>query len=145
RVTRDSLRRALDAGYSAEDLHGLFRRRCRCRVPQALTYLIDDVARSHGGLRVGSAHRYLRSQDEALLTQVLADRRLASLGIRRLAPTVLISGAGQGRLLAALRQAGYAPVPEDATGATVLVRPRTRRAPTPGRQAVADPTAAARM
>lgn len=145
RVTRDSLRRALDAGYSAEDLHGLFRRRCRSRVPQALTYLIDDVARSHGGLRVGSAHSYLRSQDEALLTQVLADRRLASLGIRRLAPTVLISGAGQGRLLAALRQAGYAPVPEDATGATVLVRPRTRRAPTPGRQAVADPTAAARM
>jgi alkylated DNA nucleotide flippase Atl1 len=146
RVSRHSLRRALDAGYAAEDLHELFARRSRTPVPQGLRYLIDDVARAHGGLRVGSAHAYLRSDDEALVAQVLADRRLAPLGLRRLAPTVLASGASTGRLLAALREAGYAPVPEDASGAAVLVRPRARRAPArPAVTAPADPFTASRM
>ena len=41
-----ALRRALDAGYAAEDLHELFARRSRTAVPQGLRYLIDDVARA---------------------------------------------------------------------------------------------------
>jgi hypothetical protein len=94
-----------------------------------LTYLVDDVSRRHGGLRAGSAATYLRGADEALIAEVLADRRLATLGLRRLAPTVLISQFGAARVLAALREAGYAPVPEDATGAAVLTRPRPPRAP----------------
>jgi hypothetical protein len=141
RLTVDSLRRGLDAGYAAEDLHRLFARRSRTGVPQALTYLVDDVARRHGGLRAGPAGAYLRSDDEALIAQVLTDRRLAGLGLRRLAPTVLVSPYPSGRTLGALREAGYAPVPEDASGAAVLSRPRARRAAArgaiPGR--VADP------
>ncbi|MFC3503936.1 helicase-associated domain-containing protein [Micromonospora krabiensis] len=129
RVTTASVRRALDAGYTADDLHALFRRRSRTPVPQSLTYLVDDVARKHGGLRAGSAGAYLRSDDEALLTEVFADRRLESLSLRRLAPTVLVTPYQVGRLLGALRDAGYAPVPEDASGAAVLSRPKTRRAP----------------
>lgn len=128
RLTRDSVRRALDAGYSAADLHGLFARRSRTPVPQGLTYLVDDVARRHGGLRVGTAAAYLRSDDEALLAELLVDRRLASLGLRRLAPTVLTTRHGTGRLLHLLREAGYAPVPEDASGAAVLTRPKVLRA-----------------
>lgn len=147
RVTRDSLRRALDAGYAVEDLHALFARRSRTPVPQALSYLIDDVARAHGGLRVGSATTYLRSDDEALVVQVLADRRLAPLALRRLAPTVLVSPVPAGRLLAALRDAGYAPVPEDARGAPVLVEQgRGRRAPArPAATPPVDPLAAPRI
>ncbi|GAB3154921.1 helicase-associated domain-containing protein [Micromonospora sonneratiae] len=129
RVTGASLRQALDAGYAADDLHTLFKRRSRTPVPQTLTYLIDDVARKHGGLRAGSAGAYLRSDDEALLTEVLADRRMAVLSLRRLAPTVLVTPLQVGRLLNALRDAGYAPVPEDATGAAVLTRAKPRRAP----------------
>jgi hypothetical protein len=128
RVTPDSVRRALDSGHVAADLHSLFQRRSRTPVPQALTYLVDDVARRHGGLRAGSAGAYLRGDDEALLAEVLADRRLSMLGLRRLAPTVLISPYAPARLLAALRDAGYSPVPEDATGAAVLTRPRSPRA-----------------
>jgi predicted DNA-binding transcriptional regulator YafY len=41
----------------------------------------------------------------------------------------LLTGRTAGRLLTALREAGYAPVPEDATGATVLTRAAARRAP----------------
>jgi hypothetical protein len=140
RVSAASVRRALDVGYSAADLHGLFRSRSRTPVPQALTYLIDDAARKHGGLRAGSAGGYLRSDDEALVAQVLADKRLAVLGLRRLAPTVLVSPYPVSRLLGALRDAGFAPVAEDAGGAAVLARPKVRRAPsrTPVSARVAD-------
>lgn len=129
RVTPASVRRALDAGYSAGDLHSLFKRRSSTPVPQALTYLIDDVARKHGGLRAGTAGAYLRSEDETLIAEVHVDKRLAVLGFRKLAPTVLVTSAAPGRLLDVLRGAGYAPVREDATGAAVLSRPRSRRAP----------------
>ncbi|GGK20133.1 hypothetical protein GCM10010124_10920 [Pilimelia terevasa] len=129
RVTEASVRRALDAGYTTDDLHGLFGRRSRTPVPQTLTYLVDDLGRRHGGLRAGSAAAYLRSDDEALLAEAAADRRLAPLALRRLAATVLVSPFPQARLVQALRDAGYAPVPEDAAGAAVLASPRTRRAP----------------
>jgi hypothetical protein len=128
RVTAASVRRALDAGYSGGDLHSLFSRRSRTPVPQGLTYLIDDAARKHGGMRVGSAGSYLRSDDEALLAEALADKRLAVLGLRRLAPTVLCSPYQVARLLPALRDAGFAPVAEDAGGAAMLTRPKSRRA-----------------
>ncbi|WDZ86446.1 helicase-associated domain-containing protein [Micromonospora cathayae] len=147
RVTTGSVRRALDAGWSAEDLHALFRRRSRTPVPQGLTYLVDDVARRHGGLRAGSAGAYLRSDDEALLAEVVADRRLEGLSLRRLAPTVLVTPYQVGRLLGALRDAGYAPVPEDAAGATMLARPKARRAPArvPVGARPVDPLAAPRL
>ncbi|MBB6038997.1 helicase-associated domain-containing protein [Phytomonospora endophytica] len=128
RVSPASIRRALDAGYTAEDLHALVRRRSRTEIPQALTYLIDDTSRLHGGLRVGTGGCYLRGEDAALLTEVFADRRLARFGLRRIAPTVLITRAPITELLDALREYGYAPVPEDAAGAAVLTRPTARRA-----------------
>ncbi|SCL63012.1 helicase-associated domain-containing protein [Micromonospora chersina] len=147
RVTTASVRRALDAGYSADDLHALFRRRSRTPVPQGLSYLVDDVARKHGGLRVGTAGGYVRSDDEALLTEVQADKRLEALAFRRLAPTVLVTPYQVNRMLTALRDAGYAPVPEDAGGAAVLARPKTRRAPArvPVASRSLDPLAAPRL
>ncbi|WP_433300004.1 helicase-associated domain-containing protein [Actinoplanes sp. CA-030573] len=130
RVTPASVRRALDVGYTASDLHALFKRRSRTPVPQTLTYMIDDAARRHGGLRAGSAGSYLRGDDEALIAEVLADKRLGPLALRQIAPTVLVSPTPTARLLAALRDAGFAPVAEDAGGAAVLARPKVRRAPT---------------
>jgi XPB/Ssl2-like helicase family protein len=130
RVTPASIRRALDVGYTAGDLHSVFKRRSRTPVPQTLSYMIDDAARKHGGLRSGSAGSYLRSDDEALLAEVLTDRRLAPLSLRQIAPTVLVSPLQVVRLLGALRDAGFAPVAEDAGGAAVLSRPKARRSPT---------------
>ncbi|HEX5202036.1 MAG TPA: helicase-associated domain-containing protein [Actinoplanes sp.] len=130
RVTAASVRRALDVGYTANDLHALFKRRSRTPVPQTLTYMIDDAARRHGGLRAGSVGSYLRSDDEALIAEVLADKRLVPLALRQIAPTVLVSPAPVARLLGQLRDAGFAPVAEDAGGAAVLSRPKVRRAPT---------------
>lgn len=139
RVTPASVRRALDAGYAAVDVRNVFKRRSRTSVPQTLEYLIEDVGRRHGGLRVGTVGAYLRSDDEALISEAFADRRLAGLSLRRLAPTVLATPHGTQRLLDALRDAGYAPVPEDATGAAVLTRPKTPRAPARGAPRAARP------
>ena len=42
-------------------------------VPQALSYLIDDVGRRYGVLRLGKASTYLRSDDPALIDQAVAE------------------------------------------------------------------------
>ncbi|MCW2615153.1 MAG: Helicase conserved C-terminal domain, partial [Frankiales bacterium] len=127
RVTEDSVRRALDAGRSSSDLHELFRSRSRTPVPQALTYLVDDVARRHGRMRVGVASTYLRCDDEALLSEVVVAKRVAPLRLRRLAPTVLVSSSPLDLVLELVRAAGYAPAAEAPDGALLVARPDGRR------------------
>jgi hypothetical protein len=122
RVTDGSVRRALDNGWSATDLHDFFARASRTPVPQALDYLVDDVARQHGRLRVGAIESYVRSDDHGLLSQVVNDRRTVNAELRRLAPGVLVSSLGADEVLSVLRAAGYAPAGESAGGA-VLTRP----------------------
>ena len=129
RIGEASVRRALDAGRSASDLHELFRTRSRTPVPQSLTYLVDDIARRHGRLRVGSSTSYLRCDDEALLTEVLATKKAEQLRLRRLAPTVLTSHAPIGQVLEVLRSLGHAPAAEASDGAVLVARPETRRTP----------------
>ena len=129
RVSEASVRRALDAGRSASDVQELFRTRSRTPVPQALTYLVDDVARRHGRMRVGTASSYLRCDDEALLSEVLVAKRAQPLRLRRLAPTVLVSGSPLDTVLEALRAAGFAPAAEAPDGALLLGRPDARRTP----------------
>ncbi|ARQ70099.1 helicase-associated domain-containing protein [Streptomyces marincola] len=129
RFTPASVRRALDAGWTAEELHAFVASRSATPVPQPLTYLIDDVARRHGRLRVGAAGSYVRCEDESLLTQLLADRRAEGLRLTRLAPTVVVSAAPPDTLLAGLRDLGFAPAAETAEGAVVALRAQPRRTP----------------
>ncbi|MFE3071948.1 helicase-associated domain-containing protein [Streptomyces sp. NPDC059247] len=136
RFTPGSVRRALDAGRSASDLHEFLRTHSRTPVPQPLSYLVDDVARRHGHLRVGTASAYVRCDDDAVLGEILADRRSAALGLRRLAPTVLAAQTDPGSLLDGLRSMGYAPAAESAAGDVLITRAdvyRTgpRKAPVP--------------
>ncbi|NUP23797.1 MAG: helicase-associated domain-containing protein, partial [Streptomyces sp.] len=109
RFTPGSVRRALDAGRSASDLHAFLAEHSRTPVPQPLAYLIDDVARKHGHLRVGAASAYVRCDDDAMLNEILADKRAAGLRLRRLAPTVLAAQADPAALLEGLRAMGFAP------------------------------------
>ncbi|MFD5566816.1 helicase-associated domain-containing protein [Streptomyces cadmiisoli] len=129
RFTPGSVRRALDAGRSASDLHAFLDRHSRTPVPQPLAYLIDDVARRHGRLRVGAASAYLRCDDDALLNEILADRRAAGLGLRRLAPTVLAAQADPAALLEGLRAMGFAPAAESAEGDVLITRAHSHRTP----------------
>lgn len=113
RFTESSVRRALDAGRSAADVHELLARRSATPVPQALTYLVDDVARRHGRLRGGTAASFVRSDDDVLLAEVLAHRDAPTLELRRIAPTVLVSPLPLAELLDGLRAAGFSPAAED--------------------------------
>ncbi|MCV7419132.1 helicase-associated domain-containing protein [Mycobacterium yunnanensis] len=134
RISEQSVRRALDTGMSASELHGLFARHSRTPVPQGLTYLIDDVARRHGQLRVGMAASFVRCEDPALLTQAISAPAMEKLDVRALAPTVAVSMSPINELLAALRSAGFAPAAEDSSGTIVDVKSRGARVPTPGRR-----------
>ncbi|NLU82421.1 helicase-associated domain-containing protein [Rhodococcus sp. HNM0569] len=127
RVGEASLRRALDAGMTATELHSLFATRSRTPVPQSLTYLIDDVARRHGRLRVGVASAFVRSEDPALLSEVLAHPVADALALRALAPTVAVSQAPLREVLDELRGAGFAPAGEDSSGTLVDLRPKGAR------------------
>ncbi|THJ74800.1 helicase-associated domain-containing protein [Candidatus Frankia alpina] len=138
RFSEVSLRRGFDSGLTAEDIHAALGRLGRTGVPQGLTYLIDDTARRHGRLRAGSASSYLRCDDTALLAEVVASRRTQALGLRRIAPTIVISSLPTGEVLAGLRSAGYAPVAEAPDGRVVLSRPATHRTPARPRPAPVD-------
>lgn len=129
RFTPASVRRALDAGRTAADLHAFLTEHSRTPVPQPLAYLIDDVARKHGHLRVGAASAYVRCDDDNLLNEILADKRAATLRLRRLAPTVLAAPCDPAALLEGLRAMGYAPAAESAEGDVLIARAHAHRTP----------------
>ncbi|MGI9000946.1 MAG: helicase-associated domain-containing protein [Pseudonocardia sp.] len=127
RFTEATVRRALDAGRTATDLHELLVKRSATPVPQGLTYLVDDVARRHGRLRGGVAASFLRSDDEVLIAEVLAHPDAPALELRRIAPTVVVSPLPLVELLDGLRAAGFSPAAEDPGGAVLDLSDRGRR------------------
>ncbi|MEU8310443.1 helicase-associated domain-containing protein [Actinomadura sp. NPDC048955] len=131
RFTPESVRRALDAGRTAADVTDLLTRHSATPLPQPLLYLIDDVARRHGHLRVGALSSYVRTDAPATLDEILADRRAAPLRLYRLAPTVLASGLQRADLLDGLRAMGLAPVAEAPGGGVIVTRPDAQRADPP--------------
>jgi hypothetical protein len=132
RVSAASVRRALDAGHDADDLLTRLAEVSEGRhdLPQPLVYLIKDTARIHGRVRVVRSACCIRSDDESLVLELSKTRSLAKIGLRRIAPTVLISTADPDTTLTALRNAGFAPTLEAETGTTVIQRPDRDRVTT---------------
>jgi hypothetical protein len=115
RISDASLRRALDEGGTAEEVLEFLRRHSSTPLPQALEYLVADVARRHGRLRVGGATTYLRG-DLAAVAGAVRSAVGRRLGLRELAPGVAVTGRGQRELLEALRKAGESPLAEEPDG-----------------------------
>lgn len=130
RISEDSVRRALDAGRSSSELITMFTTHSRTPVPQSLTYLIEDVARRHGALRVGIASSFIRCEDAATLAAVLRSDATERLALRALAPTVAVSPSEIRDVLDVLRAAGFAPAGEDSAGELVDMRDRGSRVAT---------------
>jgi hypothetical protein len=131
RFSPPTVRRAMDEGMTGDGLLAALAEIALTELPQSLVYLINDVARRYGKLRLASAVSCIRSDDEALLTEVAVDRKLAKLGFRRLAPTVLISDAPVAQLLTSLRAAGHFPVDDDPAEGAIELR-RSEDAPVSG-------------
>jgi len=130
RVTDESIRDALDAGYSIDDLTGTLRRIAGGDLPQALDYLMRDIARRHGQLEVRPAGAVITATDPALLAEVVGTRRLRKLGLVLVAPTVAVADVQIPVLLRELRAAGYLPVQTDLQGVRTV---RLRSLPAPDR------------
>lgn len=139
RFTNDSVRRALDAGWTAPEIHAFVLAASRTPVPQPLTYLIDDVVRNFGRLRVGVAASFLRSEDESALAALENHPRAGALGLQRIAPTVLISSVPIDVLLPRLRELGAAPVVEGPDGQVRVGVAEGLRARSPRTRDSADP------
>ncbi|WP_344809813.1 helicase-associated domain-containing protein [Microlunatus ginsengisoli] len=130
RFSPASLRRGFDTGWSAAEIHAWLEQHSQTGVPQPLRYLVDDVARQFGSIRLGGAASYLRSDDPAQTAALLAHPEAAYLGLREIAPGVLVSNADTYEVVSVLRAAGLNPAVEDETGRTLSAPPQLR-APAP--------------
>ncbi|MEV0156296.1 helicase-associated domain-containing protein [Micromonospora sp. NPDC050686] len=128
RFSPATVRGAYDAGWTQHRLTKALTKIAEGGLPQPLAYLLADVARQHGSVRVAPVASTLISDDTALLAQICADKRLDTLNLRLLAPTVLASQATTADTMAALRKAGYAPRQQNADGRDVIEKTRRHRA-----------------
>ncbi len=134
RVTADSATRALGSGLSPTDLIAELNTRSATPLPQPLEYLINDAARRHGGVRVGSTASWISSDDESVIAQLLADPQAGRLGLTRLAPSVIASTAPAEELLSLASGLGHVPTVVGADGESVPLARPVHRAPDPARK-----------
>ncbi|WP_328446424.1 helicase-associated domain-containing protein [Amycolatopsis sp. NBC_00438] len=139
RFSPSTVRRAFDQGATAADLLDELGAIASGELPQPLVYLINDVARRHGEARVLDVASVVVGEPP-VLAEIAAHRKLAKLGLRAVAPTVLTSTVDASGTLEALREAGYAPTHHAADGSIVLPA-REQAEP---KVAIRDPEAADR-
>lgn len=126
RFSEGSIRRGLDHGHSGDEIKKFLQKTSKTPLPQPLEYLIADVSKRHGKLRVGYANTYIRCEDTSTISQIIFDKRLVHLRLREIAPGVLISESESGDALEELRNNGYLPSLESNSG-SVLAAPKERR------------------
>ncbi|SHM94364.1 helicase C-terminal domain-containing protein [Cryptosporangium aurantiacum] len=131
RFSSASVRAALDAGVDADTLLANLAAVATGGLPQTLEYLVRDVARRHGHVRVAPAGSVVLADDPALLAELVATKALQALRLWAVAPTVLVSAADPDATLAALRAAGYAPAGLTEGGGARVERRVRRRAIVP--------------
>jgi hypothetical protein len=127
RFSEASLRRAFDAGQKPTEILDFLAGHAARGVPQPLAYLIEDLGRRHGRIRVGPAACYLRGDDPSLLSELLRSKKTARLRLRLLAPTVAVSDRSPHEVTEALRAGGYLPAQEAEDATVVVARPPARR------------------
>lgn len=106
RFSAESLRTALEQGWSAEAIREFLRAHSVSEIPSPLSALIDDTVRTTPSVRMGSAGSWITESDPQLRAALLAQPELAALGLRLLSGDVLVCGASAEALRSALRRAG---------------------------------------
>lgn len=123
RFTPGSIRAAFDRGSTAQELIGALASIAPAGLPQALEYLIGDVARTHGQVGVLELGCAIVADDPTLLVELVGNRKLGRLALATLAPTVLAARTGAAATLSALRAASYAPVLREVDGRVLISAP----------------------
>jgi hypothetical protein len=127
RFTESTIRRALDHGKTGDEIKTFLIKTSKTPMPQPLEYLIADVAKKHGKLRVGNTSSFIRCEDTALISQIMNDKKLEILALRRIAPEVVICDMDATDAMRVLRECGYLPAGESANG-MILNGPKSNRA-----------------
>ena len=127
RFSPASVSRALDRGWTADELIDTLATSSLTPLPQALEYLVRDEARRHGQVRIGAASTYIRTDDPARIVELLSRPELALLRLSQISATVLVSPVEPSIVQDVLRDAGIGGVTETATGETVHRQSRGRR------------------
>ncbi len=110
RFTEASIRRAYDSGWTAESITAFLDEHALAGVPQPLEYLLNDVARRYGSIRVMPAQAVIVTDDDITAVEIASNRRTAGLALRLVAPTVLTSPLDPVTVTEALRSLGLFPV-----------------------------------
>ena len=112
RFTEASVRAAFDRGWDTESVTGFLNEHSLSGIPQPLEYLLADVARRYGAIRVMPAMSVIVTADDVTAVEVASNRKAASLGLRLIAPTVLTSPLDPVTVTEALRALGQFPTLE---------------------------------
>ena len=110
RFTEASVRRAFDAGWTAESLLAFLTDHALAGVPQPLDYLVTDVARRYGSVAVMAAGSVIITDDDVGAVEIATNRRASALGLKLVAPTVLVSPLDPVAVAEGLRAAGFLPI-----------------------------------
>ncbi|MCP4226149.1 MAG: helicase-associated domain-containing protein [Actinomycetia bacterium] len=110
RFSESSIRRGFDRGWTVATISEFLTAHALSGVPQPLTYLLSDVERRYGTVKVMEATAVIVTADEATAVEIASTARAARLGLRLIAPTVLIGPAEARQLLDELRTEGFFPV-----------------------------------
>jgi hypothetical protein len=127
RFSESTIRRALDHGKTGDEIKTFLVKTSKTPMPQPLEYLITDVAKKHGKLRVGNTSSFIRCEDTALISQIMNDKKLEILALRRIAPEVVICDMDATDAMRLLRECGYLPAGESANG-MILTGTKSNRA-----------------
>lgn len=119
RLDETRIAAALDAGETGQQVLDFLAHHAAVALPQNVEYLVRDVERRHGRVRIGAASSYVTSDDPALIVQAVG---IKPAKLRQLAPTVAVSSLSRAKLLATLGAKGLMPVAEGADGAQLVPR-----------------------
>jgi hypothetical protein len=116
-LTMESLRRALDAGLTRDDVLRFLEAFSRTGLPPAVRSLVETVGRQHGRIRLVPAGYVLVADDPALMRELRGVRQVEPLLGAELAERVAAVSAEQvSELMKRLRARGYAPLNAAETG-----------------------------
>jgi hypothetical protein len=116
RVTPATVAGALNRDMEPLRVRRILEEGSKTPLPETVVRLLEDQSARYGQITVGAALTYLRTADAAILDELLHDRKLTGLSIRRLAPDIaFIQQLDPVAVREALRKAGYLPIIEAST------------------------------
>ena len=130
-ITRDSIRRALDADDTSREILAFLQAHSRAGIPQNVEYLINEIGGKHGHIHIGQAQMYLQADSPMLLQEIMARREIKPFIVKSLSDTIaLLKSDDPDKMMRELRKAGYMPTADgEGVSAAPTLKAHGRYAP----------------